>query len=562
MSPWASPVVLVPKRDGTTRFCIDYRRLNAQTKKDVYPIPRIDDILDTLGTAKYFSVLDLASGYWQVELDKEARQKSAFITHRGLFEFVRMPFGLCNAPATFQRLMQVVLSGLEWDSCFVYLDDILIASTTSEEHLRHLGEVFMRLRRAGLRLKPKKCHLLREELSYLGHVVSASGIKPDPAKVDKVRSYPTPTDATKVRQFLGLASYYRRFIPAFARIAHPLHALTKKDASFQWTSDCEASFNRLKDCLVTAPVLSYPQFGPGREFILETDASGVGLGAVLAQECDGQVHPVAYASRTLDPHERNYGISELETLALVWAVRQFRPYILGHRTTVYTDHAACTSLLNSARPSGKLARWALAIQEMDLVIKHRSGRSNGNADALSRNPVVSTVSAVETLTLPLDESISQPEAEQMQLIGAAQREDPELLVFFGYLEQGALPSEETVARRTVLESEHYEVIQGVLHFEPVAFPGRLCVVVPKCVRPKLLHEAHASCFAGHFSAKKVYEHLSRHYWWRGMRVDVHCFCRSCLVCATRKGPGRLIRPPLVPIPMGAPLLVLTYCSCH
>ncbi len=219
---------------------------------------------------------------------------------------------------------------------------------------------------------------------------------------------------------------------------------------------------------MTAPVLSYPQIGPGREFILETDASGVGLGAVLAQECDGQVHPVAYASRTLDPHKCNYGISELETLALVC---QFSPYILGHRSTVYTDHAACTSLLNSARLSGKLARWALAIQEMDLVIKHRSGRSNGNADALSRNPVVSTVSAMEMLTLPMDESISQPEAGQMQLIGAAQREDPELLALFGYLEQGALPSEETVARRTVLESEHYEVIQGVLHFEPVAFPS-------------------------------------------------------------------------------------------
>jgi len=198
-SPWASPVVLVPKKNGQLRFCIDYRRLNAITKKDIYPLPRIDDTLDQLGKAKYFTSLDLASGYWQVTLDERSRQKSAFTTHCGLYEFVRMPFGLCNAPATFQRLMQVVLAGLDWKSCFVYLDDILIASQTFEEHLKHLREVFCRLRKAMLRLKPKKCHILRTEVQYLGHVVSAEGIRPDPAKVEKVMSYTVPTDVTEVR---------------------------------------------------------------------------------------------------------------------------------------------------------------------------------------------------------------------------------------------------------------------------------------------------------------------------------------------------------------------------
>ena len=334
-SPWASPVILVPKRDGTSRFCIDYRRLNAITTKDVYPLPRIDDILDTLGEAKYFSSLDLASGYWQVELAPDARQKSAFTTHKGLFEFIRMPFGLCNAPATFQRVMQVVLAGLEWRSCFVYLDDILIASKTFDEHLNHLREVFNRLRKAGLRLKPKKCLLLRKEVPYLGHVISKEGIRPDPAKTEKVQRFPTPVDATKVRQFLGLASYYRRFVPGFAQIAAPLHALTKKNAVFHWTPECESVFSKLKQLLTTAPVLSYPVFGPQCEFILETDASGVGLGAILAQkQVDGSIHPIAYTTRTLDSHERNYGISELETLALVWAMRYFRPYLLGHHTTV------------------------------------------------------------------------------------------------------------------------------------------------------------------------------------------------------------------------------------
>ena len=282
-SPWASPIVLVPKKDGSLRFCVDFRKLNSITKKDVYPLPRVEDILDTLGEAKYFTSLDLASGYWQVELDEDACAKSAFTTHHGLFEFTRMPFGLCNAPATFQRVMQAVLAGLEWNSCFVYLDDILIASRTLEEHLRHIKEVFGRLRDAGLRLKPKKCLLLRNEVPYLGHVISDDGIRPDPAKTDKVKSFPVPHDVTTLRQFIGLASYYRRFVPGFAKIAAPLHALTKKDVSFDWTPQCDEAFCRLKDLLVTAPVLAYPHFGSDKEFILETDASGLGLGAVLSQ---------------------------------------------------------------------------------------------------------------------------------------------------------------------------------------------------------------------------------------------------------------------------------------
>ena len=269
----------------------------------------------------------------------------------------------------------------------MYLDDILVVSRTFEEHIGHLREVFNRLRSAGLRLKPKKCLILRDEVPYLGHVISARGVRPDPSKTEKVRYFPVPHDVTSVRQFIGLASYYRRFVPDFARIAAPLHALTRKNVEFKWSEACAIAFQRLKEALITAPILAYSKFGPGVEFVLETDASGVGLGAVLSQlQDDGQLHPVAYASRSLDTSEKNYGISELETLGLVWAARHFRPYILGHHTTVYTDHSACLSLLQRARPSGKLARWALAIQELDLATRHRSGRQNLNADALSRNP--------------------------------------------------------------------------------------------------------------------------------------------------------------------------------
>ncbi len=292
--------------------------------------------------------------------------------------------------------------------------------------------------------------------------------------------------------------------------------------------------------------------GSGKQFVLETDASGLGLGAVLSQEKEGQLHPIAYASRTLDIHECNYGISELETLGLVWAVRHFRPYVLGHHTVVYTDHAACTSLLNNPRPTGKLARWALTIQEMDLEIKHRSGKS------LSRNPIIN---AVETfaMTNGEDEAIPRPDVEQMTKLKEAQRSDPELLDLCRYLEADVLPTDEKRAKRIVLESDRFELIHGVLHYEPPTSIGRLCVVVPRSDRDNLLQEGHASCFAGHFSAKKVYDRLRRHYWWKGMRADVYHFCRKCLVCASRKGPGRAVRPPLVPIPVGAELMC---CSCQ
>ena len=262
-----------------------------------------------------------------------------------------MPFGLCNTPATFQRIMQRVLTGLEYKSCFIYLDDVLVASKTFRDHLTHLCEVFDRLRSSNLRLKPRKCELIRDKVPFLGHVVYTQGIEPDPAKTEKIKNYPTPTDVTEVRRFLGLASYYRRFVPKFASIAAPMHSLTKKNMPFQWTDGCESAFIQLKAALSTSPVLVYPRFGPGHSFVLETDASTVGLGAVFSQmQDDGTVHPIGYASRSVDKHEKNYGISELETLGLVWAVRYFRLYLLGHPCTVYTDHAACLAIPNTPRP--------------------------------------------------------------------------------------------------------------------------------------------------------------------------------------------------------------------
>ena len=385
-SPWASPVVLVEKKDGSVRYCVDYRQLNLATVKDSHPLPRIDESLDALGGSHWFSTLDLQSGYWQVGMKEEHKAKTAFTSRSGLFEFNVLPFGLCNAPATFQRLMERVLKGLQWKEALLYLDDIIVHGATFEASIDNLRQVFARLRKANLKLKPKKCELFQKQVSFLGHVVTGDGVLADPTKVDKIRGWTPPKDLRELRGFLGLASYYRKFIRDFALIAEPLHALMRKDAIFAWSEQCQTAFEELKERLCSSPILAYPC----REglFVLDTDASDYGIGAVLSQVQDGEEKVIAYASRALSKPERNYCVTRRELLAIVHFTGYFRHYLYGTHFKVRTDHGSLRWLYNFKEPEGQVARWIERLNTFDFEIEHRPGRKHENADALSRHPCV------------------------------------------------------------------------------------------------------------------------------------------------------------------------------
>ena len=382
-SSWSAPLVIVKKKDGSNRICVDFRALNEVTEKDGHPIPRIEDSLDALAGATIFSTLDMTSGYHQVEVAEADRDKTAFVTGRGHhLRFVTMPFGLCNAPSTFQRLMERVLQGLVWKTVVVYLDDVVIFSRSPEEHLEHLREVMQRFEQHNLKLKPRKCELMRSQVKYLGHIVSESGVATDPELIEKVTDWTPPRTQKQVRAFLGLTGYYRSYVPKFGEVAEPLVRLTDAHADFVWTPACHKAFEELKSRLVSAPILAYPN--QEDLFILDTDASDTAIGAVLSQSQEGHEWVILYGSKALSREERNYCVTRKELLAVVHFVEAYRYYLYGRPFLVRTDHAPLKWMLRQKEPKDQLARWNQRMAPFKFTIEHRPGPKHGNADGMSR----------------------------------------------------------------------------------------------------------------------------------------------------------------------------------
>ena len=509
ISPWGAPVLFVKKKDGTLRLCIDYRELNKLTIKNKYPLPRIEDLFDQLKGAQHFSKIDLRSGYYQMRVKDADVPKTAFRTRYGHYEFLVMPFGLTNAPASFMDLMNRVFISYLDRFVVVFIDDILVYSKSREEHDQHLRIVFQTLKENQLYAKLSKCEFWLEEVSFLGHVVSAEGIKVDSKKIEAVMNWKPPKNPTEVRSFLGLAGYYRRFVKGFSIIATPLTKLLHKNAKFEWNEKCQSSFEKLKAMLTEAPVLVQPE--SGKDYVIFSDASLNGLGCVLMQE--GKV--VAYASRQLKTHEKNYPTHDLEMAAIVFALKIWRHYLYGEKCYIYTDHKSLKYLPTQKELNLRQRRWMEFIKDYDCLIDYHPGKANVVADALSRKSMMALRVMNTKLSLSSDGTVVaelKVRPVLLEQIRQAQSKDVDFNTIHEKLRLGTTVSD-------------FSVRDGCLYFK-----DRICVPNNDELKRSILAEAHSSQFAMHPGANKMYQNLKSHYWWSGMKRDVTGYVAQCLVC--------------------------------
>jgi hypothetical protein len=530
-SPYSSPVLLVKKKSGEYRMCVDYRSLNAKTIKDKYPLPRVDDHLERMHGSQYFTTLDLASGYHQIKVAEESTPKTAFVTPDGHYEYLRVPFGLVNAPAVFQRAINSILDKLRHHTAMAYLDDIILPATTFSVGLSALREVFELFRQAGMTFRLSKCGFFFGQLEYLGHELSSESIRPGQAKTTAIREYPRPTNVHEVRQFIGLTSYFRKFIRGFAALAKPLTTLTKSTVPFKWEADQEESFQTLRQRLAERPVLDLCNQGAVTE--LHTDASKHGVGGILIQhQSDGSLHPVCYYSRQTTKAEQSYHSYELETQAVVESMRRFRVYLLGTHFTVVTDCNAIRSTLTKKDLVPRIGRWWLLTQEFDFDVVYRPGTKMAHVDALSRNSVQGGESHLDDDLRVLHIDISTDD-----WVLAAQRKDDRCKQLYA-----ALASEPITDDERAVHAD-YRLKGGRVYRST---PDGLRWVVPKAARAQIVFYHHDN--VGHCGAERTLQLVKRKYWFPSMKKYIGRYVSCCLPCMYNKVPTGKQTVLLHPIP--------------
>lgn len=510
-SPWSSPIVMIKKPDGRWRFCVDYRALNKVSVPDAYPLPYVSNTLDKLRDARYLTTLDIKSAYWQIKVAKESRPLTAFtIPNRGLFQFKRMPFGIHSAPAVWQRLIDRVI-GVDLEKyVFVYLDDVIVCTPTFDLHVSILREVLTRITKAGLVVNKEKCNFCKSELKYLGYVVNSAGLLVDPQKVEAILRISTPKTVTDVRRIIGLASWYRRFVPKFSTIISPLTALTRKHTPFIWDDTCEKALTQIKEHLVSAPILTCPNFD--LPFTIQTDASDFGLGAVLTQEHDGEEKVICYLSRSLNKAERRYSTTEKECLAVLFAIEKLRPYIEGTRFTVVTDHYCLKWLHKIKDPVGRIARWAIRLQQYDFDVVHRAGKNNVVPDALSRSvPIIDThENPVDSIDTPSEQIKDKWYINQFRQVQNHPEKFPLWMI-----------ENDILYKRAKLR---YPELAQTLWLR----------VVPKEQRKNVIREHHDPPLCGHSGIFKTTARISGKFYWPKLRSDVAKYIKKCVVCLETK----------------------------
>lgn len=550
-SPWGAPVLFAKKKDGGLRMCIDYRALNKRTVKDRYPLPRIDDLMARLAGARVFSKIDLRSGYYQIRVRDEDVPKTAFVTRHGSFEFLVMPFGLCNAPSSFQRYMNQILGDVADAFLVIYLDDILIFSQNMDDHMRHLRVVMSRLKQHQLMVRPHKCEFACEEMEFLGVIVGKDGARPDQSKIRLVKDWPQPRNVHHVRAFLGLANFYRRFVPKFASIARPLTDLTRLHEPFVWGAAQALAFRTLKDCLTEAPLLLLPN--DELPFVVMTDASDFATGAVLMQDVGSGLQPVEYLSRRLGEAEMRYHTYDKEMLAVIHALKAWRHLLEGRKFKLHTDHQTIRHIQTQKNLSRRQARWSEFLQDYDIDIVYRKGSCNGAADALSRRHEEG----------PDDTRMERQETNAVEASSGSGHEvnagespiswyDTQNLDFQRLYDQ-TLRADDSLksAQREASEgSGIYKFLHNMLMIKiRGADLWRIRVPYNRELRTMILREAHDAPAAGHLGRQRTLERMQRQFMWPGMSSDVRKYVQTCDVCQRTKVEAHSRRGLLHPLPV-------------